>query len=66
MDEKGANLGGVMLRVEQGRLAARPLVAAIESFSFAPAAAAYDERGCRGQLRGRVARRPHLILSATK
>ena len=45
MDKKGANLGGFMLRVKQCGLAARPLVAAIERFSFAPTAAAYDQRG---------------------
>ncbi len=42
MNEEGANLGGVVLRVEQRRLAASPLIAAIEGFAFAPAAASDD------------------------
>jgi hypothetical protein len=56
MDEKGANFGGVVLWIEQGSLPAGPLVSAIERFSLAPAAAAYDERGRAEWLRGRVAR----------
>ena len=53
MNEKGANLGSVMLGIEQRSLAAGPLIAAVKSFSFAPAAAAHDERGlvavCAGE-----------------
>jgi hypothetical protein len=56
MNEEGANFGSVVLRVEQDRLAARPLVAAIKGFSFAPAAAAYDDWRPSRWLRGRVAR----------
>jgi hypothetical protein len=56
MDEEGSNLGGVLSRIQQGSLAACPLVAAVESFSFAPAAAPYDERSCAKCTRGRVAR----------
>ena len=47
MNEKSANLGGVMLRIEQRGFAARPLIAAVESLSFAPAAAPYDDWGWR-------------------
>ena len=54
MDEEGTNFGGVVLRVKQRGLAARPLVAAVESLPFAPAPAAYDERGQCG--RGRLSR----------
>src|SRR5579862_2134062 len=36
MNEEGANFGSVVLRVEQRRLAASPLIAAIKGFALAP------------------------------
>src|SRR4051812_726355 len=43
MNEKGANLRRVVLWIEQRGFAPRPLIAAIESLSFAPAAASHDQ-----------------------
>ena len=48
VDEEGANLGGIALRVKQSILASGPMVAAVERFAFAPAAAAdYAPRSAR-------------------
>src|SRR5262245_7423793 len=51
MNEERANLGSIALRVQQGILAAGPMIAAEESFALAPAAAANDDpfraRTCR-------------------
>jgi len=49
MDEEGANLCGVVARVEKSVFAPGPAVAAIEGFAFAPTAAADDDgRGAGG------------------
>src|SRR5882757_834825 len=46
MHEEGTNLGGVLLRIQKGSLAAGPLIATVECLALAPAAAAYQERRC--------------------
>src|SRR5260370_25074134 len=43
MNEEGANLCGIAARVEQIIVAVGPLVGAVQSLAFAPAAAAYDD-----------------------
>src|SRR6266852_2862862 len=43
-NEEGANLCGIAARVEQIIVAVGPLVGAVQSLAFAPAAAAYDDR----------------------
>jgi len=49
MDEEGTNFCGVTLRIEESVLASRPMVAAVERLTPAPAAAADGDRqgSCR-------------------
>ena len=42
MNENGSNTGGVHCRIKKTVLAIRSLIAAEESFAFAPAAAGYN------------------------